>query len=160
MVKRYVIYHLYVNFSYIENWKIIFQIVLFVYFQIYGKIFFSIITAIYQQEMEDEKNEGRFLFFIKYYVCDLICSFLVIPLIRNEKIEFILFGIFNFSFQLISIYYKPKPFLIVCASQPFPSSLIIRDNVLFSSRVKLIKTSVACACRTIFVKHSCTILKT
>ena len=106
IIKRYVIYEMYVSFRNVENWKIIFQIILFVYFQIYGKIFFSIITTIYHQEIEDEKNEDRFLFMFKYYACDLICSFLVVPLIRNEKLEFLLFGIFNFSVQLISIYYK------------------------------------------------------
>ena len=84
-----------------------FQCCLFVFYQIKGKAFLGVLG-----KFRNDISKNLFLFSIKYYIIDVLCSCMVLSLIYDDEEKYVqLFAIFNFSVQLISLYLQENMFL-------------------------------------------------
>lgn len=94
-----------------EYGKYVFQIMLLIYLKVYGQIIFNLTVQFFKIIPHSKKKSHEafdsVLLFLKYYISDAIHSCIIMPVVSHSDNFELLFGLFNFSFQL-SILYSTK----------------------------------------------------
>lgn len=105
VIKAYCVTQLFNICSKIIYGNYLFQIFLFIYFQIYGKIIYILMIKFFTiSDIQIKKLNNSVLVFLKYFICDVICSCISIPILNDLFSIEALFGLLNFIFQLITFY--------------------------------------------------------
>ena len=90
----------------IEYWehKILFQIFLYFYFVIYGKVFLTAIVNYVKFVNNDKNCEKCLIIFSKYYVIDVLSSTFPAAVLEDLNTKEAWLGIINFIFQIYILY--------------------------------------------------------
>ena len=104
--RQYLLELVYTSLKEYERHKIIFQCFLFVFYQTYGIIFIWILTKAY-----NKISANLLILLVKYHTINVLCSCIILPVILMEDRFTQIFGIFNFSVQLLSLYLQENLFV-------------------------------------------------
>ena len=105
IIRQYLIKLVYVKLQDSPNHNIIFQFFLFLFYQIHGKIFLSILN-----KFRSKIPKNLFLIAIKYYIINVLFSCTILSIMYTETKYMQIFAIFNFSSQMISLYVQSNIF--------------------------------------------------
>ena len=105
IIRQYLIKLVYVKLQDSPNHNIIFQFFLFLFYQIHGKIFLSILN-----KFRSKIPKNLFLYTLKYYIINVLFSCTILSIIYTETKYMEIFTIFNFSTQMFSLYVQKNIF--------------------------------------------------
>ena len=109
IMRNYILLMLFIN---VKKWnfdyhQIIFQGFLFLWFQIYGQFLFWLLRKMISSSKNSMRalcSKNLHLIIIKYYLADVICSCIMLPMTANSGSSTSIFGFMNFMFQLLCLY--------------------------------------------------------
>lgn len=104
VMKGYVIFEFYKFFIKQTLGKFWFQIFIFIYFQIYGRILRYLFISFFKSIDNSDGLTDSILLFLKNYLSSALASSLIIPLVIDGSYVSNIFGLFNFALQLAIFY--------------------------------------------------------
>lgn len=104
LIKNYVILNLYLILINYMFGKVLFQILIFIYFQILGRFIKFLMIQFLKTLHFSFKSTDSILAFVKYYMLEALTSSLIVPLVYDGHYLENLFGMINFGYQLLSFY--------------------------------------------------------
>ena len=153
---------------YMKKGKIIFQIFLFVYFKIYGKILFNGLVFA-SKNCKTHKSEIMINIIARFYIIDAICSCLPSVIAESLNSIDVWLGIINFLFQLLILYdsdisflefakkifYKMKRKKFIknkLSGEEIKVRNVIQSSIKEILIIAIIHSLILCCFRTVFVR--------